>query len=518
MAGLTRLLIGIIALGSCANGAEAQALYYRTIPIGERAVGLGGSYTGIADDPSATYYNPGGLMEGGNFQLLGSLSSIVLTKQKIERGFESGEIENDFSSSSTTTLPHFVGTVVKVGKERFGDKRFAVAFSSFEASRERLSVGFSEVQPSSSADVQLNDNYRMRWWGISAATRIKRDVSIGLSAFLANQSYGYNEDIGLARGGTVQDGTRVNGEFATSTTRIGVNSWSFVFRLGALYRINPKWQIGFMLQPPGAPIKKDGSLFRRTTLETELGSAFFLFDEGGFKTWFPIPFEFRVGTEFKPNALTTVSWDAAVTGPVRGGNVFDPPSDFDTLNGSIAAYFPNSTKRRWTPNASIGAEHMFGQVVVLGGIFTNISAAPNVPENPEEYVPDQISQFGASLAIGVDTHGYRVTLGATGYFGRGDALALTVDRDAQVSGYERTKSNISGLVLYIAGAVSVASKGAKDVQDKYKERKARKTDEEHGDESTERGTEDDGAVERDEANDVEGNGSPPGSERVEPSP
>ena len=138
---------------------------------------------------------------------------------------------------------------------------------------------------------------------------------------------------------------------------------------------------------------------------------------------------------------------------------------------------------------SIGAEHLFGPVVVLGGLFTNISAAPNVPEDPDQYVPDQISQFGASLAIGVDTRGYRVTLGANGFFGRGDALALSVDRDAQVSGYERTKSNISGVALYIAGAVTLASKGAKQFQEKYKQRKAEKEVEGSvGEEETEGGS------------------------------
>ena len=34
-------------------------------------MGLGGAFTGIADDPSATYYNPAGMMAGGRFQLLG---------------------------------------------------------------------------------------------------------------------------------------------------------------------------------------------------------------------------------------------------------------------------------------------------------------------------------------------------------------------------------------------------------------------------------------------------------------
>jgi hypothetical protein len=74
----------------------------------------------------------------------------------------------------------------------------------------------------------------------------------------------------------------------------------------------------------------------------------------------------------------------------------------------------------------------------------------------------------------LDTNGYRLTLGATGYFGRGDALAFTVDRDAQVLGYRRTKANVASVILYIAGAVSVASKGAKQVQERYKEHKANK--------------------------------------------
>jgi hypothetical protein len=97
-----------------------------------------------------------------------------------------------------------------------------------------------------------------------------------------------------------------------------------------------------------------------------------------------------------------------------------------------------------------------------------------------EYTPDQVNMFGASFSVGIDTKGYRFTLGATGYFGRGDALSFTLDRDAQVSGYVRTKSNVSALVLYIAGAVSVASKGAKDVQESYKAKKAKKKGAENG--------------------------------------
>lgn len=471
---LISLAISIV-FGVQPSRADAQGLYYRTIPIGERAIGLGGAYTAIADDPSATYYNPAGLMAGGSFQLLGSLSSLVFTKQKTENAFQVDGMSRDLKSSNSTTLPHFVGTVVKFGQKAFGDHRYALAYSSFEVGRERFNVGFTEIGPDNSTDVRVHDDYRMRWWGVSFAAQVKKKLSLGLSGFLSNHSYGYGEDIGLASGGTLDDnGVRVGGESATSSTGLGLGVWSLVFRLGALYRINRRWQVGVMFQPPGAPLKRDGNVFRRLVGDSTEGSSYFLFDQGGLDVRAPIPFEIRTGARYKINALTTLSFDMAVTGPVRDRSVFDIPSELEDLDARFGTYFSNSTKRRTTPNAAIGVEHLFGRVVVAAGLSTNISAAPRVPEATTEYTPDQISEFAASLAVGLDTKGYRLTLGATGYFGRGDALAFAVDQDAQVDSYVRTKSNVSALVLYVAGAVSVATKGAKQVQENYMERKAQK--------------------------------------------
>lgn len=438
---------------------------------------MGGAYTGIADDPSATYYNPAGLMSGGRFELLGSLTSIVFVKQKVENAFRTDTISRDLDATGTTTLPHFIGTVVKFGKKAFGDHRYALAYSSFEVDRERFNVRFSEIDPSQTIDLRLSEDYRMRWWGVSFGMQAKKNVSVGISAFLANQNVGYGDDVGLAFGGTLDpNGLRTGGSSVTSSTNIGVDAWSFVFRFGALYRINPKWQIGFMFQPPGVPLKETGSIFRRFVADTQDGpSSYFLFDEGGLETNAPIPFELRSGVEYRINESTTLSIDGAVSGPVRNREVFDTPEELEAIDGRLGTYFPNTTKRRWTPNFAIGAEHRFGKVTFAGGFFTNLSAAPNLPETSTVALPEQVSTFGASLAIGVDTNGYRITMGATGYFGRGDALAFTVDREARVSGYDRTKSNSSGVLLYVAGAVSVASRGAKQVQQKYK---AKRQDEE----------------------------------------
>ena len=479
----------VLGCGLVANRSEAQALYYRSIPIGERAMGLGGAYTGIANDPSSTYYNPAGIVTGGRFQLMGSLSSLVFTRRTVENAFESENLRTDFTSTGTTTLPSFIGTVVKFGKKRFGDHQFAVAYSTFEVAREGFGVGLTEIEDPASLDLRITQRYRDRWYGVSFAAQALKDLALGLSGFLADQSGSYREDIGIASGGMLEaTGQRVGGDSITSSTGISSGGYLLVFRLGALYRINPRWQLGFMFQPPGAPLKQDGNVFRRVnTIVSGTEPTYFLFDEDDLSTNQPIPFELRTGFEFKINATTVLSADAAVTGPIRDRDLFARPEELQDLPGGLGIYFANSTARRWTPNVSIGTEHMFGKAVVAGGLFTNISSAPNVPETTTEYTPDQVNMFGASVSIGVDTKGYRFTLGATGYFGRGDALSFSLDRDAMVSGYVRTKSNVSALVLYIAGAVSVASKGAKDVQESYKDRKARK---QNGETGTETGGED----------------------------
>lgn len=461
----------VLAVGT--TDADAQGLHYRTIPIGERAIGLGGAYTGIADDPSAMYYNPAGAVKGGRFQLLGSLSSFVYTRQTIENGFSSRITEEDFVSDSTSTLPHFVGTVVKFGKEAFGDRRYSLGFSSLQVQRERFNVGFSDLQEDGSADLRLSNDYQMRWWGFAFAMQATESVSVGLSAFLSYQTYGHDSDLGLALGGTLDPlGFRVGGDSATSTSGIGISSWGLVFRLGALYRINPKWQIGLMFQPPGAPLKERARLFRRVVATQQDASAYFLYDEGGLDAQLPIPFELRAGAEHRLDSLTTLSFDMSISGPVRSGDIVSEPAEIQGSMLGVASYFANTKRRLVTPNAAVGAEHIFGKVVVAGGLFTNISAAPQVPSTSTEYLPERIHQFGASIAIGLDTKGYRLTLGGTGYFGRGNALAFTVDQQGTVVGYERTKSNLSAIIVYVAGAVQVASRGAKQIQEKYKERKS----------------------------------------------
>ncbi|MGB5229634.1 MAG: hypothetical protein WBN55_15305, partial [Eudoraea sp.] len=420
-----------------------------------------------------TYYNPAGIMSGGRFQLLGSFSSLVFARTKIENAFESPAVDADFTSKRTSTIPRFIGTVVKFGRKRFGDHQFALGYSTLEVDRNEFNASSIQSDSASSLDLRLNNDYSSRWYGVSFAAQATKKTALGFTAFVAQQRGFYSEDIGVATGGTLDEtGLRVGGDSATSGTSLSVHNWDIVLRLGALHRFNSRWQLGILFQTPGIPVSRKGDVFRRlTTAVSGEDSTYFLFDEGGFSTRAPIPWELRAGFEFQANAVTMLSVDAAVAGPVRDRAVFDRPSELQGVNGSLGTYFANSTERRWTPNVAIGAEHLFGKVAVAGGLFTNFSAAPDVPATANEYTPDQVNIWGASVSVGLDMKGYRFTVGANGYFGKGDALAASLNRDTEVVSYERTRSTISAVLVYIAGAVSVATKGAKDVQGKIKKKK-----------------------------------------------
>ena len=470
------LAVGAVVFSS-ATGVSAQALYYRSVPVGERAVGLGGAFTGVASDPSSTYYNPGGMTYGERFELLGSFSSLVLTRKRFDNAFDTPAEQESFETKNTTSLPRFIGTIVQFGKPKHGRRHpYALGYSTLEVARDSLGDGVTENSEALSLDIRINNDYRARWYGLSFGAQVTERSSVGFTIYLSDQQLGYREVLGIATGGTFdpERGLRIDGESVSSSGDARVTAYHFVPRLGWLMQITDRWRFGVMFQTPGIPLKQKGDLVRQISTNLADENAFLLVDTGDTSANLPIPFELRVGFGFQINRETLLSVDAAVAGPVGDKDVLPRPQEFIILDRGVGVYFPDSTKRRWTPNFAIGADHRFGPVVIAGGLFTNISAAPDVPSTSDVYFQDQVNMYGAAFSIGVDAKGYRLTMGATTMYGKGKALGVTIDPQTEVVGYAETDASRFIIAMYIAGAVSVAAKGAKDVSEAYKVRKARK--------------------------------------------
>ena len=78
---LTLLLVAAWAGQSWADISNAAVLFLRIAP-GARAAGMGEAYVAIADDATATHWNPAGLGNSGPWRPLGKVPAVVtrLTK------------------------------------------------------------------------------------------------------------------------------------------------------------------------------------------------------------------------------------------------------------------------------------------------------------------------------------------------------------------------------------------------------------------------------------------------------
>lgn len=460
------LLGAVCTLAFPARPAHAQSVAYRNVPVGERAIGMGGAFTGLADDTSAAYYNPAGLAWGYRAQLSGSLSLFAFGRTRVEDGLVAPNGTADFTSKMRRTVPPFAGAAFQFGKKKWGEPRYAFAYSTLQPDRLDQFFDVSIQDPDSEASVRVGTSYRLSLHGVSFAARVASKVSLGVSLYLGVQKQGYGESVALASGGTFDaDGNRVNADSLVASSVVDVSAFHFVLRIGGLYRLGKHWKLGAMLQFPGIPLKQNGRLRRQeSTFDATSGqSTFFLADESELDAHIPIPFELRVGASFSPKEVTTFALDLSLHGFVRDRELVAIPTNADIIGSEAGVFYSNSTRRNLIGNVALGAEHDFGKLSTQIGVFTNLSAAPKVPATSQTYTPARIHMIGGTAAIGFKARDYRLSTGVTALWGKGNALAATVNQTADVLGYQQTSATRRAFLFHISGAVSAVSRAAGDV-------------------------------------------------------
>lgn len=90
--------------------AFSDQFHYQNFIIGDRAIGMGGAYAGVADDASSIHYNPAGAAFALSNDISGSANVLYnrnLTYKKAIAG-------RDFSEKSAGTVPSFFGGLIKL--------------------------------------------------------------------------------------------------------------------------------------------------------------------------------------------------------------------------------------------------------------------------------------------------------------------------------------------------------------------------------------------------------------------
>lgn len=101
--------LGVFSL-LIAFDARADLFHYNNLLIGDRAIGLGGAYTAIADDSAGVYYNPAGIAFAGSNDVSGSANAFVQKSQVYKKAIGN----ENFTETTGGSVPSFFGGLQKL--------------------------------------------------------------------------------------------------------------------------------------------------------------------------------------------------------------------------------------------------------------------------------------------------------------------------------------------------------------------------------------------------------------------
>jgi len=111
------IFISLVLIFSVSSG-FSQSLPFvwgHTWGVGARAMGMGGAYTAVADDYSALFYNPAGLAQLENSEILGSFSHLSVENSASFNGVTSAETSSytQFNDAGlAVSVPTYRGSLV----------------------------------------------------------------------------------------------------------------------------------------------------------------------------------------------------------------------------------------------------------------------------------------------------------------------------------------------------------------------------------------------------------------------
>jgi long-chain fatty acid transport protein len=381
----------------------ADEFHYNNLLIGDRASGMAGAYTAIADDASGMYYNPAGItyVTDKNFAAsVNAYSSQIKTYDNVIGG-------QPFVRTSNALLANYFGIVKPVGAFKFG---FSYAVP--DAVNEDLSQIVKNVSSNiSNYDFTINLNIRDNTYNVgpSLAAAINKDLSLGITLYVHQRNTLIIQNQFLAR---------------IDATNQWTNSYFQLSESGVRPIVGLTW----------SPLEK-------FSLGVALSKTFLLSSRAS-----------RQDTCVDTSTPANCGSSATLAFPFRVPTVtyFDAKRKYPTRATLGAAYFYSSNlllsadvtshtavvdpvfgDKVATLDAALGMEYYLSKKWALRtGVFSNVANTPNIQAGVTS-IEEHINLFGGSMSMTHFTGDSSVTLGGSLSYGVGQAQIGTPSTDVQ---------------------------------------------------------------------------------------
>ena len=360
--------------------------HYRNILVGDRAVGMAGTYTAISDDASGAFYNPSGIVYSEKATGL-SASANVYHLQGSE--YKNAIRDQDWNRKSAELLPNFFGILKNWGKHAF---EFSIIIpDSFVQHQDQV---FNDL-PSTGTEPAI-DRYVFNLHtedtsyliGPSYAFKFNDKLSIGTSL-----SFFYRKNrMQIYQNIWYPDDTYSSSSVITEWGEKGIAP-----KLGLRWSILENLKFGFVI----AHTFIISSNFNAQSNLKEKDKNTSSFDELTIKNKRKMPTQISIGFAYEPTDSFTIATDFDFYTSAKG-DAFYPYGYDATINASIAAEYKISNKH-----------------VVRAGLFTNRSNMPKPSTETRQLT--HIDLYGFSSGYTFHLESTTITLGIVYSAGSGES-------------------------------------------------------------------------------------------------
>lgn len=382
--------------------------------IGDRALGLGGAFTAISDDPSGSYYNPAGLAFAYDNQISLSVNTYKTKKLKFDNAIGG---TNAYNQKLSSFYPSFFGLVQSVGSLKIAFTVVNINSENLDQDDHYYNMTFYSNGTPLTVDYHVNFNNTdiTTMAGPSVGAFLTKNITIGgtIYGLRREQQQIFNEVIRVIKdptGGLPAETYQQTNNYTTDT------SYGLYGRAGVQWMPTNVYSLGFSLA--------GGTFFSFNRAQQNFSVLNpSTFDKTGFKTSESdlsgntgIPIEARLGFAWLPSKKFMLSTDLI--------------GDYAWSNRNYS-----TRVKKFTPNIAVGAEYYLTNALpVRFGVFTNFASTDAVDESKTQDASKSltgdethVNLYGMSLSFSWQTKGSSVTLGGFYQTGKGKSQIRTSD-------------------------------------------------------------------------------------------
>lgn len=409
---MKKTLTTLLFIG-CIGQAAADEYHYRSLIIGDRAIGMGGAYTAISDDPSGLYYNPAGIVYSNGKNLSASVNAFNSSKTTYDDVLGG----NDWSRSSSTLLPNFFGMVQPLGDGRsyFGFS-YAVPDSVLE-DQDQTFAAFGNV---ASYYVNVNNQDNTYKIGPSYAREINDKLSLGVTlyAHFRNKEQIVNQWLRLN-----------NGDYEWSNSYYQSEETGYEPVLGLMWSPLEKLSLGLTIRQTQLLSSSTDS---QVTCSTDTGTPLQTQCEND-----PTYGNTREPTITSSTASREMPLEISLGAAWFASNKLLISGDINYYGETSATDV--STARSSITNFALGMEYYFNHNLALrGGLYSNYANTPPI-DTSRQGQEEHLDFYGMSLSLTRFTRTSSISVGITHASGSGDAQVFG---DAETQSVSATASSL----------------------------------------------------------------------------